>query len=308
MDKFPKSGRFYVSVQTIGGSRGLDAFPHLLGICLSDAETPAYRWYAARRIDAPPHVIFQLTLSGRGVFRRKRDRWDLTPGKAFLCESYDPSVTYLYPRDATEPWRFFFVTFSGDAAVQMVRDLVRESGGVFDFPIKHPLLGKFASFLGEGRESAVMSLADSWRLVMELLHALLIAQDQRHGGRESDHALIHRAHDLLRDTHGERINVSALASRLNVSREHLTCVFAENTGEPPYRFIMRMRLQRSCNLLKNTDLSVKEIATRMGFGSVSEFCRPFKRQLQLSPTEFRAGGIMPVFDGGAIDFTDDVEE
>ncbi len=308
MGKFPKSGRFYVSVQTIGGSRGLDAFPHLLGICLSDAETPAYRWYAARRIDAPPHVIFQLTLSGRGVFRRKRDRWDLTPGKAFLCESYDPSVTYLYPRDATEPWRFFFVTFSGDAAVQMVRDLVRESGGVFDFPIKHPLLGKFASFLGEGRESAVMSLADSWRLVMELLHALLIAQDQRHGGRESDHALIHRAHDLLRDTHGERINVSALASRLNVSREHLTCVFAENTGEPPYRFIMRMRLQRSCNLLKNTDLSVKEIATRMGFGSVSEFCRPFKRQLQLSPTEFRAGGIMPVFDGGAIDFTDDVEE
>ena len=308
MDKFPKSGRFYVSVQTIGGSRGLDAFPHLLGICLSDAETPAYRWYAARRIDAPPHVIFQLTLSGRGVFRRKRDRWDLTPGKAFLCESYDPSVTYLYPRDATEPWRFFFVTFSGDAAVQMVRDLVRESGGVFDFPIKHPLLGKFASFLGEGRESAVMSLADSWRLVMELLHALLIAQDQRHGGRESDHALIHRAHDLLRDAHGERINVSELASRLNVSREHLTRVFAEATGEPPYRFIMRMRLQQSCNLLKNTDLSVKEIATRMGFGSVSEFCRPFKRQLQLSPTEFRAGGIMPVFDGGAIDFTDDVEE
>ena len=306
MDKFPKSGRFYVSVQTIGGSRGLDAFPHLLGICLSEAETPAYRWYAARRIDAP-HVIFQLTLSGRGVFRRKRDRWDLTPGKAFLCESYDPSVTYLYPRDGVEPWRFFFVTFSGDAAVQMVRDLVRESGGVFDFPIKHPLLGKFASFLGEGRESAVMSLADSWRLVMELLHALLIAQDQRHGGRESDHALIHRAHDLLRDTHGERINVSALASRLNVSREHLTRVFAEATGEPPYRFIMRMRLQQSCNLLKNTDLSVKEIASRMGFGSVSEFCRPFKRLLRLSPTEFRTGGIMPVFDGGAIDFIEDEE-
>jgi AraC-like DNA-binding protein len=217
-------------------------------------------------------------------------------------------VTYLYPRDATKPWRFFFVTFNGDAAVQMVRDLVRESGGVFEFPTTHPLLDKFASFLGEGRESAVISLADSWRLVMELLHALLIAQDQRHGGRESDHALIHRAHDLLRDAHGERINVSELASRLNVSREHLTRVFAEATGEPPYRFIMRMRLQRSCNLLKNTDLSVKEIATRMGFGSVSEFCRPFKRQLQLSPTEFRARGIMPVFDGGAIDFTDDVEE
>ena len=122
-----------------------------------------------------------------------------------------------------------------------------------------------------------------------------------------DHALIHRAHDLLRDTHGERINVSALASRLNVSREHLTRVFAEATGEPPYRFIMRMRLQQSCNLLKNTDLSVKEIASRMGFGSVSEFCRPFKRLLHLSPTEFRAGGIMPVFDGGAIDFIDDEE-
>ena len=303
MVELPEVGRYYASVQTVGGGRGLEVFPRLNGICVSDAFSPSYRWYAARRVDAP-HVIFQLTLSGRGVFKRKRERWNMTPGKAFLCESYDSSVTYLYPRDATEPWRFFFVTFSGDTAVQMVRDLVRESGGVCEFPTSQPLLHKFYSFLGESCESAVIPLADSFRLVMELLHALLLAQDQ-HESRESDHALINRAHDLLKETNGKRINASELALRLNVSREHLTRVFTEATGEPPYRFITRMWLQQSCNLLLNTDLSVKEISTQMGFSSVSEFCRPFKRVLRLSPTEFRSRGMMPVFDGGAIDLTVD---
>ena len=65
MVELPEVGRYYASVQTVGGGRGLEVFPRLNGICVSDAFSPSYRWYAARRVDAP-HVIFQLTLSGRG--------------------------------------------------------------------------------------------------------------------------------------------------------------------------------------------------------------------------------------------------
>lgn len=68
MVELPEVGRYYASVQTVGGGRGLEVFPRLNGICVSDAFSSSYRWYAARRVDAP-HVIFQLTLSGRGGSR-----------------------------------------------------------------------------------------------------------------------------------------------------------------------------------------------------------------------------------------------
>lgn len=290
MNSILENGHYYTSLQTLGGVVGKAAFSRMLGICLSDANSTSYHWQASSRYDAP-HVVFQLTLSGRGTFRRGRKTWSMTPGRAFLCESSDSSVSYYYPRDAKEPWRFFFVTFTGDPAVEMVRELVRQSKGVFDFPIDHPLIEKYVSYLQEEWDSVVIPPSESWRLVMELLYALLRTLDCQQA-KESEHALIRRAHDLMFHFSDCPLNASELALKLRVSREYLTRIFTKETGESPYRFIMRMRLLQACNLLKNTDLPIKEIARRMRFASVSAFCRPFKRLVHLSPSEFRERGVM----------------
>ena len=293
MNRIPGTGHFYTAIQTLGRFSGPTSIPRMLAVCLSDADSPSYHWHAAERYDTP-HLVFQLTLSGRGVFERKGVKKNLPPGKAFLCESDDPALSYYYPADTTTPWRFFFVTFSGQAATCMARDLVEQTGGVFNFSPDHPLIGKYLSYLTKEWSSTALSATESWRLVMELFYALMQSLDNGME-RKTEHVLIRRAHAIILGEKSGPLTVSDLAARLRVSREYLTRTFTKETGEAPYQFIMRIRMLKASSLLKNNNLSVKEIAGETRFTSTKSFCRAFKQFTGKSPTEFRENGILTTF-------------
>lgn len=61
------------------------------------------------------------------------------------------------------------------------------------------------------------------------------------------------------------------------------------TGQNTSGFIKSIRVKKAAQLLKETDLSVTEVAETTGFGSRQAFNKTFKEQFQLTPTEFRNG-------------------
>jgi AraC-like DNA-binding protein len=90
------------------------------------------------------------------------------------------------------------------------------------------------------------------------------------------------------------VNVSELADRLRVSREHLTRVFKEQTLRTPWQYILRQKMLHACRLLKTTQLTHKEIAFRLGYDTPAHFTRTFKHVLGMTPGRFRAVGTIPM--------------
>lgn len=83
------------------------------------------------------------------------------------------------------------------------------------------------------------------------------------------------------------INCSAVAEALQVNRTQLSELFHRTTGETMKDYILALRLERACWLLKETPMKINRIAAECGFASAGYFIKVFRKKYQLTPAEYR---------------------
>ncbi|WP_081426453.1 helix-turn-helix transcriptional regulator [Sorangium cellulosum] len=82
--------------------------------------------------------------------------------------------------------------------------------------------------------------------------------------------------------------VARLARVSGVSEAHFARSFKEAFGVPPHRYLLTRRIERATALLRETDLSVTEIAFQTGWKSLGTFGRTFRDVTGESPGVIRA--------------------
>jgi len=94
---------------------------------------------------------------------------------------------------------------------------------------------------------------------------------------------------------GEELSLTRVADFVNISPNYLSEEFKRVTGSKFVDYIARTRVEKACELLTISNLRISEIAFEVGFQSLSQFNRAFKRLSGKSPTEYRAaeGGHRP---------------
>lgn len=107
-----------------------------------------------------------------------------------------------------------------------------------------------------------------------------------------DDEFIIRLRKLLENNLSETdFNVKKLSSDLNMSTTHLYRKLKTLTGLSPVEFIRVFKLQKACELLANSNLSIKEIGYSLGFNNLSYFVKCFREQFNVTPSAYRHGGI-----------------
>ena len=100
-------------------------------------------------------------------------------------------------------------------------------------------------------------------------------------------SVINKAIDFIFDNIDNEITVDDVARHCSYSKYHLMRMFKEDTEEALYQFIKRIRLERSAWRLKvEKDKSITKIGVDSGYSS-SNFATAFKKQLNVSPVNFR---------------------
>ncbi|MBK1879705.1 response regulator [Pelagicoccus mobilis] len=107
----------------------------------------------------------------------------------------------------------------------------------------------------------------------------------------SDKLFLERAIKTLEDNmQTEGYDVEAFANDLKMSRVTLYRKLKAITGMPTVDFIRTMRLKRAAQLLKATDLPIGEILIQAGYYDASSFSRAFKKEFDMTPTQYRYKG------------------
>ncbi len=83
------------------------------------------------------------------------------------------------------------------------------------------------------------------------------------------------------------VNLDMVCQRLHFSKSHISHLFRTTTGMTLKSYCNRLKVKDAESLLKNTDLSVTEIALAVGFENVSYFICTFKKQTGLTPLAYR---------------------
>lgn len=87
--------------------------------------------------------------------------------------------------------------------------------------------------------------------------------------------------------YAEPLTVEILAQQAAVSGRTLSRHFVAATGLKPLEYLQKLRVQKACDQLETTTDTVSVIANRVGYADLSAFRRAFRKQMGLSPAEFR---------------------
>ncbi|MGN0492604.1 MAG: helix-turn-helix domain-containing protein [Acutalibacteraceae bacterium] len=107
------------------------------------------------------------------------------------------------------------------------------------------------------------------------------------------------------------IPVSEIAKVLKVNKTYLQKLFKQNTGKTITEYILELRIRDAANLLKVSDMSIVDIAFEVGFNSRQNFYLAFKKQLGISPSEYKDSIVneeIEVFDDNRINFNETLND
>lgn len=90
------------------------------------------------------------------------------------------------------------------------------------------------------------------------------------------------------DTHyKEPLTLDTLSSVAHINKYYLAHAFKEEYGLSPIRYMISRRIDESRFLLRETDMSMSQIARVLGFSSASYFSQSFRRAEGMTPAEYR---------------------
>ena len=113
--------------------------------------------------------------------------------------------------------------------------------------------------------------------------------------RAAGHRIVAQLEDWLAETcRPERLErdgvprVTDLATHLHLSPNYLATLVRDLTGLSPQQHIQRRLIERAKELLLTTDAPVSTVAYQLGFNHPASFSKLFRREVALSPSDFRA--------------------
>ena len=85
----------------------------------------------------------------------------------------------------------------------------------------------------------------------------------------------------------EEISVSQVAKNVGISERYLRKLFVDSLHIAPLEYVNQLRVNRAIELMKNTELSLKEVCFQCGFSSPQQFARIFKGHVGTVPSHFK---------------------
>ena len=104
---------------------------------------------------------------------------------------------------------------------------------------------------------------------------------------KQDITCIRQARTILDENFDKHITIPQLARQAGINEAKLKEGFRELFGNSIHTCILQLRLQKAQELLLTTDMSVTDITYVIGYSHVTHFTSLFKKELGLTPTEWR---------------------
>lgn len=100
--------------------------------------------------------------------------------------------------------------------------------------------------------------------------------------------LIHRIMNYINENYSDaNLGLGMIATNFNISEGYVSSLFKEQAGINFTEYVETQRIDKACELLKTTNLSINDISEKVGYNSVQSFRRAFKRLHGFSPSELR---------------------
>ena len=256
-----------------------------LTLCGYEKCAPGYEFHTGQRTGYHLHVI----LGGKGVLCVNGAEQPVRHGQMFVTK---PGEETWYRADEKEPWTYCWMTYDGNHAAHYT-----ESAGFFDgVNVVDCNMDQRQFFLLVQRllDHPELTLANDLLRLGLLLEFLSLAVESAQ--KQLPPSL--RERELSADVYVDyavtfilsnsaNVKISDVARYIGINRSYLTSIFKKKMGVSPQEYLMQCKLDRACQLLRDTDASIQDISRRVGYDNPLTFFKIFRTRFGRSPTAYR---------------------
>ncbi len=220
---------------------------------------------------------------GHGVFETMGQRFEVLPGSIILVF---PGVRHFYKPDFDTGWTEYWVGFKGDNIDALCRDgFLSTSKPFFATGLRNGILAHYTQIFDLVRSQEPLYQPKAGALIMGLLAEVLSCERKSTQPTQAESLVAKARFQMEANVDGD-INLNGIAESLGVSTSYLNEAFKSYTAMTPYQYFISIKLHRAKELLEH-ELSVKEVAWRLGFSDEYYFSRLFKNKTGISPSHWK---------------------
>jgi len=231
---------------------------------------------------------FQLVYiaSGAGTFEAEHvGKIIIEAGTVFLLF---PGVWHRYKPLHDKGWEEYWVGFSGYFAEYLMnQDCFSPDSPLIHLGFNSEFLNIFIRLIDtlkyEGVAFSQLSSCFTIQL-LGLVYASALLKEKSNNRKEN---IINNIRYKIHEHWSDATTMEELASQHNVSYIWFRKAFKEVVGISPGQYHLNLKLEKACQMLKETNLTISEIAFSTGFISEYHFSRIFKKKNNFSPSLYR---------------------
>ena len=134
--------------------------------------------------------------------------------------------------------------------------------------------------------SADLGIESIKAMLTSILEKVIEFRDAATGSKYND--IIIKAQEYIQKNYADKdISLHSVAREVNVSPNHFSTIFGQETGETLISYITRVRLEQAKILLKTTQLRTSDVGYEVGYNDTHYFSYVFKKHTGMTPKEFR---------------------
>lgn len=249
------------------------------------------------------HTAFEISFcrSGGGTYRVADKVYEINPGDVFFfasnvqhCITRVNSTNTVLTTVQFEP-RFLWAYGEYNFDLSCLNLFYRSS-----MPFEHRFPGgdstarRVGEYLSEMRREYMEKDIEYEYIIRSSLSRMMIYFIRKFG-KELPEISVNRssirnlnsAMDYIDKNFTSEISLETLAAEANMSRNYFCTLFKRLNGLSPWDYITIRRVEKSLEYIKNTDLTILEIACLCGYNSTANFNRAFRRITGQVPTDYR---------------------
>lgn len=239
-----------------------------------------------------PHVrdvyLIHYIVKGSGSLIKGDLSYKIGEGDIFTIF---PGEVTCYKTVKEDPWSFYWFSFNGGMGEEYAESTglsrekpVKQIGHLYNIP-EH--IDKMIQALSVKEDSCQCKVLSYLYLTLSRLQDCNADNGQKAAKKKRTEEYIENAMRFIEHNYFKEITVEKIAGFSNLERTYFSKLFKKVTGISPRDYLIKFRIEKAAEFIRNTDLEMKSIAKCVGIYDEYYFSRAFKKIKGKPPGKYR---------------------
>ncbi|MFI3286018.1 MAG: AraC family transcriptional regulator [Rikenellaceae bacterium] len=251
---------------------------------------PSASLHEVKREEGIPQYLLIYCISGEGWYEINHVRHELKMDQLIVLPADTP---HAYGSSKNRPWTIYWIHFAGELAGYYANTLRKpvtiNPCGVSRISDRINIFEDIFSALKHGFNRENMAFASSALYYflgsIKFIHIFRSADHPENA--DNDKGLIDGVLKYIHESIEKRLTLKDLCQYIDYSESYFLTLFKAHTGTTPNKYIIKLKMERACELLETTDMKINQVCQKIAIPDPYHFSKIFAKSIGMSPTAYK---------------------